>query len=147
MFLKVLEKKSCLPGLSTSVLGPPLESHVAIPIAVPAGGLPLLDFQGPMWWVTWVHRLNFVPEPHLKQRLSISMFLSFLVMGPLFRIPATFERIQRDSCCSREPAPAPQHKLLWWEISVRPPLVDEEELGRCSEILKTCWEVARNNLC
>ena len=42
-------------------------------------------------------------------------------MDPFSRFTATFERIQRDSCCSREPPPAPQHKLLWWEIPVRHP--------------------------
>ena len=42
-------------------------------------------------------------------------------MDPFSRFTATFKRIQRDSRRSREPPPAPQHKLLWWEIPVRHP--------------------------
>lgn len=63
----------------------------------------------------WV--LSLLAKSHAAVNFSAS--LTSLVIDPLSRIAAAFQGIQWDHCSTGEPAPAPQHKLLWRQVPVR----------------------------
>lgn len=114
--LECLEKRHCLPSLSSNhVISDdnlyPLYQWLQLPTCpVPSQWVtPKIQREFSAWWVA------------LKQGLSFSALLSFLVIGPFSRITTTFKRIQWDCSSSRDPAPAPQYKLLWWQIPVSTP--------------------------
>ena len=140
--LEGLEEEEVFPGLSPSVPWP--QSDLTWP------SLSLLGWQlQPSGHSLGGGNTQLVVllYPHLEQRCELLSV--YFMMDPFSRFTATFERIQRDSRCSREPPPAPQHKLLWWEIPVRhpPPTLWRRGSQDCSELLKTCGKVTRNSLC